>query len=308
MSTATIEVQPMPKAQNPYAPNPELKIWIDGELLPAEQAKISVFDHGLLYGDGIFEGIRIYNGRIFKEAEHVRRFFESARAIRLDLPLSKEGVRDAMHDALRANGINGDGYIRLVATRGVGSLGLSIHHTACPSIIVIADKIALYPPEVYERGLHFKFSSLSRNHPNTTSPRVKSLTYLNNIMAKAEAKEAGADEAIMLTVDGYVSECTGDNIFLVRDGELYTPPTSMGILEGITRNLVIELARKRGITVHEKLMIRHDLYIAEECFATGTAAEVIAITMIENRPVGDGKPGPITKRLLQDFIDYRSKA
>jgi len=308
MSTATIEVQAMPKSENPYAPNPELKIWIDGELLPAEQAKISVFDHGLLYGDGIFEGIRVYNGRIFKEEEHLKRFGQSARAIRLDLPMSLEEVGEAMHEALRANGITGDGYIRLVATRGVGSLGLSIYHTACPSIIVIADKIALYPPEVYERGLHCIFASLNRNHPNTTSPRVKSLNYLNNIMAKAEAKEAGADEAIMLTVDGYVSECTGDNIFLVRDGELYTPPTSMGILEGITRNLAIELARKRKIRVHEKLMIRHDLYIADECFATGTAAEIISITMIENRPVGNGKPGPITRQLLKDFIEYRSKA
>jgi len=308
MSTATIEVQPMPKTENPYTPNPELKIWIDGELLPAAHAKISVFDHGLLYGDGIFEGIRVYNGRIFKEEEHLKRFGQSARAIRLSLPMSLEEIGKAMHEALRANGITGDGYLRLVATRGVGSLGLSIYHTACPSIIVIADKIALYPPEVYERGLHCIFASLNRNHPNTTSARVKSLNYLNNIMAKAEAKEAGADEAIMLTVDGYVSECTGDNIFLVRDGELYTPPTSMGILEGITRNLAIELAGKRNIPVHEKVLIRHDLYIADECFATGTAAEIISITMIENQPVGNGKPGPITRQLLQDFIDYRSKA
>ncbi|MGD2110219.1 MAG: branched-chain-amino-acid transaminase [Phycisphaerae bacterium] len=298
----------MPKSENPYAPKPALKIWIDGELLPAAQAKISVFDHGLLYGDGIFEGIRIYNGRIFKEQEHLKRFGESARAIRLDLPISLDDIARAMHEAMRANGITGDGYIRLVATRGVGSLGLSIHHTACPSIIVIADKIALYPPEVYERGLHCRFSTISRNHPNTTSARVKSLNYLNNIMAKAEAKETGADEAIMLTVDGYVSECTGDNIFVVRDGEIFTPPTSMGILEGITRNLVMELARKRGIKVHQKLMIRHDLYIADECFATGTAAEVISITMIEGRPVGNGKPGSITRQLLNDFVEYRSNA
>ena len=306
MSTAAIEVQSMPKPKNPFAPDPDLKIWIDGKLAPVEEARISVFDHGLLYGDGIFEGIRIYNGKIFEEAQHIKRFFESARAIRLDLPMTREGVSEAMHEAMRANGITGDGYIRLVATRGVGSLGLSIHHTACPSVIVIADKIALYPPEVYERGLHCVISSLGRNHPNTTSPRVKSLNYLNNIMAKAEAREAGADEAIMLTVDGYVSECTGDNIFLVRDGEIYTPPTSMGILEGITRKVVMDLARKRDICVHEKMLIRHDLYVADECFATGTAAEVIAITMIENRPVADGKPGPITTRLTQDFIEYRT--
>ena len=306
MSTAAIEVQSMPKSKNPFAPNPDLKIWIDAELVPVEEARISVFDHGLLYGDGVFEGIRIYNGRIFEEAQHIKRFFESARAIRLDLPMTREEVSEAMHEAMQANGITGDGYIRLVATRGVGSLGLSIHHTACPTVFVIADKIALYPPEVYKRGLHCVISSLGRNHPNTTSPRVKSLNYLNNIMAKAEAREAGADEAIMLTVDGYVSECTGDNIFLVRDGEIYTPPTSIGIIEGITRKVVMELARKRGIAVYEKMLIRHDLYIADECFATGTAAEVIAITMIENRPIADGKPGPITIQLTQDFIEYRT--
>ena len=193
-----------------------------------------------------------------------------------------------MHQTMDANGITGDGYIRLVATRGVGSLGLSIKHTACPTVIVIADKIALYPAETYERGLHCVISSLARNHPNTTSPRVKSLNYLNNIMAKAEAQEAGCDEAIMLTLDGHVSECTGDNIFLVRHGEVFTPPTSEGILEGLTRNLVMELARKRGLKVTEKALIRHDLFVCEECFATGTAAEVIAITKIA-RALGRGR-------------------
>jgi branched-chain amino acid aminotransferase len=208
---------------------------------------------------------------------------------------------------MQANGITGDGYIRLVVTRGIGSLGLSISHTANPSVIVIADKIALYPPEVYERGLHCVISSLARNHPNTTSPRVKSLNYLNNIMAKAEAKEAGADEAIMLTTDGFVSECTGDNIFVIREGAVFTPPTCMGILEGITRNLAMDLARKRGIPVHERVLIRHDLHVADECFATGTAAEIIPITEIDGRPVADGKPGPITKQLITDFVDYRNK-
>ncbi len=262
----------------------------------------------MLYGDGCFEGIRIYGGKIFKEAEHVKRLFESAKAIRLQIPMTPQQVREAMHEAMQVNGITGDGYIRLVVTRGVGSLGLSIYHTACPSVFVIADKIALYPPEVYERGLHCIISSLARNHPNTTSPRVKSLNYLNNIMAKAEAKEAGADEAIMLTTDGFVSECTGDNIFVVRNGEVFTPPTEMGILEGITRNLAMELAGKRGIPVHEKVLIRHDLHIADECFATGTAAEIIPITRIDGRPVADGEPGPITRQLLQDFIDYRTTA
>jgi branched-chain amino acid aminotransferase len=267
-----------------------------------------VFDHGILYGDGVFEGIRIYNGTIFKEAEHIKRLFESAKAIRLTIPWTAEEISNAMHETVRANGIDGDGYIRLVVTRGVGSLGLSIYHTACPTVFIIAASIALYPPEVYERGLHCIVSSLARNHPNTTSPRVKSLNYLNNILAKAEAKDAGADEAIMLTTDGYICECTGDNIFFVRDGEIFTPPSSMGILEGITRKLVIELARARGIPVHEKLLIRHDLYIADECFATGTAAEVIAVTRIEGRPVGDGKPGPISRQLMQDFIDYRTRS
>lgn len=294
----------MPK--NPFAPRPDLKVWMGTELVPVSEARISVFDHAVLYGDGVFEGIRIYNGRIFKEADHVKRFFESAKAIRLEVPMTPEQVCNAMHKSMDANGITGDGYIRLVLTRGVGSLGISVKHTACPMVFIIADKIALYSPEVYARGLHCAVSSLTRNHPNTTSPRVKSLNYLNNILAKLEAQDAGADEAIMLTTNGTVCECTGDNIFLVRDGRIDTPPTSEGILEGITRNLVIELARKRGIAVHEKVLIRHDLYIADECFATGTAAEVVSITEIDRRPVGDGTPGPITRQLTEDFIAYRN--
>ena len=305
MSTATIEVPKM--TENPFAPKPNLMVWMGNELVPVEEAKISVFDHGLLYGDGVFEGIRIYNGRIFLEEKHIKRFFESAKAIRLKIPMTPEEVSKAMHKAMDANGITGDGYIRLVVTRGVGSLGLSTKHTACPMVFVIADTIALYPPEVYERGLHCTISGLARNHANTTSPRVKSLNYLNNIMAKSEAQEAGCDEAIMLTLEGHVSECTGDNIFIVRNGEIFTPPTSEGILEGLTRNLVMELGRKRGYKVEEKILIRHDLYIADECFATGTAAEVIAITKIDGRWVNNGKPGPITKQLMADFIAYRNK-
>ncbi len=291
---------------NPFAPCPGLKIWLGNEIVPVEEAKISVFDHGILYGDGVFEGIRIYNGKIFKETEHLRRFAESAKALRLELPMTLDKISDAMHQTMKANGIDGDGYIRLVVTRGVGLLGISILHTACPTVFVIADKISLYPPEVYERGLRCVISSLVRNHPNSTPPRIKSLNYLNNVMAKLEAKDAGADEAIMLNVDGYVAECTGDNIFLVRDGEILTPPSSAGILEGITRNLVMTLARKRGIVVREMALVRHDLYIADECFATGTAAEVVPITEINKRPVGDGKPGPITKLLTQDFVAYRN--
>jgi branched-chain amino acid aminotransferase len=291
---------------NPFAPRPELKIWLGTGLVSADEAKISVFDHGLLYGDGIFEGIRIYNGKIFKEQEHLKRLFESAKAIRLEMPMTAEEVGLAMRETIDANGITGDGYIRLVVTRGVGSLGISTTHTACPMLFVICDKIALYAPEVYKRGLRCIISSYVRNHHNGTSPRVKSLNYLNNVLAKMEAKELGADEAIMLTSLGHVSECTGDNIFLVRDGELFTPPTSEGILEGVTRDLVIELARTRGIAVHEKNLIRHDLYVCDECFATGTAAEIVPITEISKRMVGNGQPGPITKRLTQDFVAYRN--
>ncbi len=294
-------------SKNPFAPKPDLKIWVGSELVPTEEAKISVFDHGLLYGDGVFEGIRIYNGKIFEEAEHIKRLFESAKAIRLQIPMPPQQISDAMRETMEANGIiDGDGYIRLVVTRGVGSLGISVAYTACPTVFIIADKIALYPPEVYERGLHCIVSSVARNHPTSTSPRVKSLNYLNNIMAKLEARDAGADEAIMLTHTGRVSECSGDNIFLVRKGELLTPPTSESILEGITRSVVMGLARKRGIAVHEKALIRHDLYVADECFATGTAAEIAPITEIDRRPVGDGKPGPITRQLTRDFIAYRT--
>jgi len=303
---STIPMEASNVKVNPFAPRPELKIWMGSGIVPAEEARISVFDHALLYGDGIFEGIRIYNGKVFKEAEHVQRLFESAKAIRLQIPMTPEQVCSAMAETTEANGITGDGYIRLVVTRGVGLLGISVVHTACPMVIVIADKIALYPPEVYKRGLHCVVSSLVRNDVNSTSPRIKSLNYLNNVMAKLEARDAGADEAIMLTSRGTVAECTGDNLFLVRHGELFTPPISEGILEGVTRGLVIELARKRGITVHERTLIRHDLYVCEECFATGTAAEIVPITEVDRRPVGNGQPGPITKRLTQDFIAYRN--
>ena len=307
MTTLTSEVETETMPDNPFSPSKDLTVWIGEELVPVQEARISVFDHALLYGDGIFEGIRIYNGRIFEEERHVERLFESAKAIRLDLPMTPNQVSEAMRETMRANGITGDGYIRLVVTRGVGSLGISPAHTACPSVIVIADKIALYSPEVYARGLRCIISSITRTHPNSTSPRVKSLNYLNNIMAKVEARDAGADEAIMLNHAGHVAECTGDNIFLLRKGEMSTPAPSEGILEGITRNVVIELARNRDIPVYETVLVRHDLFIAEECFATGTAAEIIPIVEISGRPVGNGKPGPITKKLTEDFIAYRNR-
>ncbi len=292
----------MNQTENPFAPRRDLKIWLDGQLVPVSEAKISVFDHGLLYGDGVFEGIRSYNGRIFRCEEHVQRLYDSARAIRLTIPMTPEEVTKAMYDALAANGLaEGDAYIRLVVTRGVGTLGLSILKTACPSVFIIADQIELYPPELYERGMRVVTVSTIRNHPNAMSPRIKSLNYLNNILAKIEGQDADAPEAIMLNHQGFVAECTGDNIFIVRDGHLQTTPTSAGILEGVTREAVIELAQKRGIGLEEKDLVRQDLYIATECFLTGTAAEVIAVTEIDGRPIGDGKPGPVTRQLMDDF-------
>ena len=308
MTTATMaverKVETMP--ENPFAPRPGLKVWVGEGLVPAEQAVVNVFDHALLYGDGIFEGIRIYHGKIFKEQQHIQRFFESAKVIRLDLPMSAERLSRAMYDTMRANGVSGDGYIRLVVTRGVGALGISIRRTANPTIIIIVDKITLYPVEVYERGLHCIISSITRNHVNALNPRIKSLNYLNNVLAKAEAHAAGADEAIMLGSDGHVCECTGDNIFVVRNGELLTPGTWEALLEGITRDVVMELARKRGIPVRETSLVRHDLFVAQEVFATGTAAEIVPITDISGIPVGDGKPGRITKQLTEDFAAYRN--
>ena len=308
MTTATMAVErkvgTMP--ENAFAPRQGLKVWVGEGLVPAEQAVINVFDHALLYGDGIFEGIRIYHGRIFKEQEHIQRFFESAKVIRLELPMTAEEFSRAMYDTIRANGATGDGYVRLVATRGVGALGISIRRTANPTIIIIVDKISIYPVEVYERGLHCIISSITRNHVNALNPRIKSLNYLNNVLAKAEAHAAGADEAIMLGVDGHVCECTGDNIFVVRNGELLTPGTWEGLLEGITRDVVMELARKRGIPVRETSLVRHDLFVAQEVFATGTAAEIVPITEISGIPIGNGKPGRITKQLTEDFVAYRN--
>ena len=290
---------------NPYAPDPKLKVWIDGELYPADQAKVSVWDHGLLYGDGIFEGIRVYHKNIFACSQHLDRFFESALAIRLTLPMSKEDIQAAMRDTLEVNKIE-EGYIRLVATRGVGTLGLSTKFTANPSIIIIAATIALYPKELYQTGLSLISSSYVRNHPNSISPRVKSLNYISSILAKTEAQLLGAHEAVMYNHLGQVAECSGDNIFIIKNGELFTPETSAGILVGITRGIVMVLARKRGIAVTEKNLVRDDLYTADECFLTGTAAEIIGVTSIDGRQIGDGKPGEITNVLKTDYEKFRA--
>ncbi len=298
MSTATLH------GTENYDPEPNLKIWLDGKIVPVQQAMISVFDHGLLYGDGIFEGIRAYNGRIFECEAHLRRFYDSAKAIRLTLPFSSEQLDQAMNDALEANGRlrpDVDSYIRMVATRGVGLLGISPLRAWKPQVYIIAHTIKMYPREMYDNGMPVIVSSVTRNHNNAMPPRIKSLNYLNNILAKLEAHDAGVPEAIMLNHLGNVAEATGDNVFIVRNGQVQTPPTSAGILEGVTRATIIRLARERGYEVIEKDLLRADLYVADEVFLTGTGAEVVPVTSIDKRPVGDGKVGATTRELMDAY-------
>lgn len=280
-----------------------LQIYMNGQLVAKEDAKVSVFDHGLLYGDGVFEGIRVYGGNVFLLEEHIERLYESASAIRLQIPIAPAEMSQAVDDTCKANNIL-DGYVRLVITRGAGSLGLDINKTSDPQVIIIADTISLYPQEIYDDGLKLVTASTIRNHPGALSPRIKSLNYLNNILAKIEGQDAGTVEALMLNHKGEVSECTGDNIFIVKNGILKTPPPDAGILEGITRNCVMDLAKNNGIEVAEQTLIRHDVYVADECFLTGTAAEVIAVVSIDGRQIGDGKPGPITRKLLELFREF----
>lgn len=277
-----------------------LKVYISGRLYDKADAKISVYDHGLLYGDGVFEGLRSYSGKVFRLQEHLDRLWDSAKAIWLEIPMTKEAMAQAVNDTLAANGII-DGYIRLVITRGAGSLGLDPNRTSDPQVIIIADHIALYPREFYEKGLELVTASTTRNHPAALNPRIKSLNYLNNILAKIEGLKAGCVEALMLNHKGEVAECTGDNIFLVSKGQLLTPPIDAGILEGITRGAVMDLAREAGITVREIALTRHDVYIADECFLTGSAAEVIPVVKVDNRAIGAGVPGPITQDLIRRF-------
>ncbi|MCH8045467.1 MAG: branched-chain-amino-acid transaminase [Planctomycetes bacterium] len=277
-----------------------LKVYINGTLYDKADAKISVYDHGLLYGDGVFEGIRSYGGRVFRLEQHLDRLWESAQAIWLEIPISRDEMTAAINETLLANEII-DGYIRLIVTRGAGTLGLDPNKTADPQVIVIADTIALYPDEYYENGLDIVTVATQRNHPAALDPRIKSLNYLNNILAKIEGLRAGCVEALMLNHDGEVAECTGDNIFLVRGGALATPPTTAGILAGITRGVVIELAQGAGLAVHEDPLSRRDVYVADECFLTGTAAEVVPVVRIDDRVIGDGKPGPVTRDLMQRF-------
>ena len=277
-----------------------LKVYVNGTLFDKEDAKISVYDHGLLYGDGVFEGIRSYAGKVFRLTEHIDRLWDSAKAIWLEIPISKQEMARAIEQTLEANGID-EGYVRVVVTRGAGTLGLDPNKCSDPQVIIIADRISLYPAELYEKGLEIITVSTVRNHPAALSPRVKSLNYLNNILAKIEGLQAGCIEALMLNHKGEVAECTGDNIFLVRDGVVLTPPNEAGILEGITRDVVIELAREMGIEVREIALTKHDVYIAEECFLTGTAAEVVPVVKVDSRSIGDGTPGKVTRKLIERF-------
>ncbi|HHT9116570.1 MAG: branched-chain-amino-acid transaminase [Planctomycetes bacterium] len=279
-----------------------LKIYINGQIVPQEEAKISVFDHGLLYGDGVFEGIRAYNGKIFTLDEHLDRLYDSATAISLKIPITKAEMAEAIKKTMKANNL-ADSYIRLVVTRGVGKLGLDPNKCATPQIIIITDTIELYPKALYEKGLDIVTVTTIRNHFSALDPKIKSLNYLNNILAKIESIQAGAGEALMLNKDGYVAECAGDNVFIFKNNILRTPPSSAGILVGITRNVVMKLATEMGVQVREELMTRYDLYIADECFLTGTAAEIIPVVKIDGRTIGTGKPGKLTLDLLKRYRD-----
>lgn len=280
------------------------RIWLNGKLVPPDQATINVYDHGLLYGDGVFEGIRTYNGRIFKLRSHLVRLYDSARSIRLTIPLTMEQLDQAVRETVKANE-QSNGYIRLCVTRGVGPLGLNPFTCRDPSIFIIADDITLYPAELYEKGMAVITASTIRNHPQALSPRIKSMNYLNNILAKIEAVDAGAPEAVMLNPQGFVAECTGDNIFIVRQAAgrpvVWTPPLHAGVLEGITMRVVEELARQQGFDVVRADLTRHDLFTADEMFLTGTAAEVIPVTKVDGRTIGTGKPGPVTLELIRAF-------
>lgn len=276
------------------------KIWLDGSIVDESEAKISVFDHGILYGDGIFEGIRFYEGRVFRLTEHIERLFLSAKAILLKLPWTVEEVCEYTLDTIRANGLK-DGYIRLVITRGVGDLGLNPYLCEVPSMFIIASGITLYPDELYENGLEVVTCSTRRPTPASLSPQVKSLNYLNNVMAKVEALKAGAKEGLMLNEQGYVAECTGDNVFIVKKGEVITPPVSDGSLDGITRQVIFDLCRELGISIREASLTRYDIYTADESFLTGTAAETIPMVMLDEREIGNGRPGELSLKLIHAF-------
>ena len=283
-----------------------MKVYINGKYYDENEAKVSVFDHGFMYGDGIFEGIRLYNKNVFKLQNHMDRLFRSAKAICLDLPWTKQEIMDAVCDACRTNNLT-DAYIRLIISRGKGKLGLSPFTCSDPQLIIIADQIQLYAPELYENGLKAITVPTRRNSHAALPPMVKSLNYLNNILAKIEAQKLGYQECLMLNNEGYVAECSGDNVFIVFDGKLITPPVSCGSLGGMTREATIDCATKLGIEVVEKPLTRFDVWTADECFLTGTAAKLIPLVELDSRTIGNGKCGPITKKLLQAFNEMAQK-
>lgn len=280
--------------------NSSLMVWVDGKLVPKHEAVVNVFDHGLLYGDGVFEGIRLYAGKIFEAEAHIKRLYESAKAIRLELPIPQSVWIDGIYETAKANGFT-DCYVRAVATRGVGALGINPLTCERPTCFIICDSLQLYPKELYEKGMSVVTSSVTRNHPNALSSRIKSLNYLNNVLGKLDALDAGVHDAIMLNTEGHVAEATAANIFIVRDGVVSTPSVECGLLEGVTRNVILRLCKQLGIPAVERVVPRFDLYVADECFLTGTGAEVMPITQIDKRSVGNGSVGPITKQLLAAF-------
>lgn len=277
-----------------------LQIYLNGRFMPEPEAKVSVLDHGFLYGDGIFEGIRAYHGRVFKLDAHLDRLYESAKTINLNIGVSKAEMQEIVLETLRRNSFQ-DAYIRLVVSRGKGDLGLDPNNCSKAAIVCITDKLALFPESLYQNGMEVKTVPTRRNNVDSLNPRIKSLNYLNNILARIEANLAGASEAVMLNQEGHVCEGTGDNIFIVKKGEIITPPTYVGILEGITRNTVLELAAKAGVPAKEQLFTRHDLYNADEVFLTGTAAELVPVVKVDGRVIGEGKPGELFNRLLLAF-------
>lgn len=275
-------------------------IYMNGAFVPRDEAKVSVFDHGFLYGDGVFEGIRVYDGVVFRLRDHIKRLYDSAKSILLDIPMTPEEMEAAVVATVRKNGLR-DAYIRLIVSRGVGDLGLDPRSCTRPQVVIIVSQIRLWPKELYERGIRVVTVPTRRNTPDALNPKIKSLNYLNNVLVKIEANLAGVAEALMLNQDGYVAEGSGDNVFIVRRGVLYTPPGYVGALEGITRQVVMELAQDLGYTVKEEPFTRHDVYVADEVFLTGTAAEIIAVVEVDGRTIGSGVPGPITRRLTEAF-------
>jgi branched-chain amino acid aminotransferase len=283
-----------------------MQIYISGKFFDKDNAKISVFDHGFLFGDGVFEGMRSYHGKVFRLRDHMIRLWNSAKSLMIEIPITLEDMEAAVYETLKVNKIK-DGYIRLIVTRGIGTLGLDAHLCKNPQIVIIADHLALYPKEHYEKGLEIVTASTIRTNPSMVSPQIKSLNYLNNILAKIEGHQAGCVEVLMLNTKGEVAECSGDNIFIVRNGKLHTPPPEAGILEGITRQTVLDIAADMKISVREAPMTRHDIFSADECFLTGSAAELIPVVKLDGRSIGKGKPGVMTKKLLDRFHEETKK-